>query len=199
MANGANRIIIGWGGAILFGIVALMMVIGGAEEAGGACCWIIIFVAIAISGQQAKEDANKTNILYIPQVPIQQVAQPNIVYIPQVPAQQVVQPNVSQQASNVFPNSPPVAVAKPAPAEPDKYPDTSEGWAGKARNLELARDWDGAAKAYQKAGLYAEAGRIRQAHMEKEDSQVKINIDRIGHNIQDSVVMGDSDADTDPK
>ena len=184
MANGTNRINIGWGGAILFGVTALMMAMTGAEEAiGGACCWIIIFVAIAISGQQAKEEANKANILYIPQVPIQQV----------------VQPSVPQQAPNVIPNSPPVVVAKPAPAGPDKYPDTSEGWAEKARNLELARDWNGAAKAYQKAGLYAEAGRIRQAHMEKEDPQVKINIDRIGHNIQDSVVMRDSDADTDSK
>jgi len=42
--------------------------------------------------------------------------------------------------------------------------------------------------------LFAEAGRIRQNHMEKDDSQVKINIDRIGDNIQDSVVMKDTDS-----
>ena len=64
-----------------------------------------------------------------------------------------------------------------------------EAWHNKARNLELARDWEGAAQAYQKAGLYHEAGRIRQQHMEKNEPQVKIDIAQLGDNIQDSVVM----------
>ena len=66
-------------------------------------------------------------------------------------------------------------------------------WEEKARNLEIARDWEKAAEAYQKAGLYSEAGRIRKDHLEKDDSQVKIHVDRIGHNIQDSVYMEESD------
>jgi hypothetical protein len=61
-----------------------------------------------------------------------------------------------------------------------------------ARNLEMARDWEGAALAYQKAGLYGEAGRVRQAHLEDEDKMV-LNIDRIGDTVlHDSVLIGDS-------
>ena len=61
-----------------------------------------------------------------------------------------------------------------------------------ARNLEMARDWKGAALAYQKAGLYAEAGRVRQEHLEDDDKMV-LNIDRIGDTVlHDSVMMGDS-------
>ncbi len=65
-------------------------------------------------------------------------------------------------------------------------------WAMDARNLEMARDWEGAALAYQKAGLYGEAGRVRQAHLEDEDKMV-LNIDRIGDTVlHDSVMIGDS-------
>ena len=39
----------------------------------------------------------------------------------------------------------------------------------------------------------SEAGRIRKDHLENDESQVKIHVDRIGHNIQDSVYMEDSD------
>jgi hypothetical protein len=144
-------------------------------------CGLIFFLAIAISGQQAKEEGKKESTLPVQRTP-----------------RRVVR-HASEQSSIERGPSAPDAVAKPALLAVEKYPDTQEGWANKGRNLELARDWDGAANAYQKAGLYVEAGRVRQSHMEKEEAQVKINIDRIGHNIQDSVVMGDSDADTDSK
>ena len=66
-----------------------------------------------------------------------------------------------------------------------------------AQNLELARDWEGAAEAYQKAGMYAEAGRVRQMHLENNDPQVKIDIAQLGDKIQDSVVMKDGQSQND--
>ena len=84
----------------------------------------------------------------------------------------------------------PVPVSQPSKPQPlEKQSTDVEAWHNKARNLELARDWEGAAQAYQKAGLYHEAGRIRQQHMEKNEPQVKIDIAQLGDNIQDSVVM----------
>ena len=70
-------------------------------------------------------------------------------------------------------------------------------WNQEARNLELARDWEGAAEAYQKAGMYAEAGRVRQMHLENKDPQVKIDIAQLGDKIQDSVVMKDGQSQND--
>ncbi|MCH2359188.1 MAG: hypothetical protein MK235_06735, partial [Candidatus Poseidoniales archaeon] len=88
------------------------------------------------------------------------------------------------------------APAPPSPEEktPAQPPSREQlpQWAIDARNLEMARDWKGAALAYQKAGLYAEAGRVRQEHLEDEDKMV-LNIDRIGDTVlHDSVMMGDS-------
>ena len=45
--------------------------------------------------------------------------------------------------------------------------------------------------------MYSEAGRVRKEHLEKDDSQVKIHVDRIGHNIQDSVYMDESNSQKD--
>jgi hypothetical protein len=82
-------------------------------------------------------------------------------------------------------------VPEPPRKIPQEYWD-SEQWAKKARNLELARDWDGAAQAYQKAGLYAEAGRVREAYLEKDEDKVVVNIDRVGDNVlHDSVMYND--------
>ena len=86
-----------------------------------------------------------------------------------------------------------VVVAQPTSSEAISSNENKVDWEEKARNLEIARDWEKAAEAYQKAGLYSEAGRIRKDHLEKDDSQVKIHVDRIGHNIQDSVYMEESD------
>ena len=61
--------------------------------------------------------------------------------------------------------------------------------AAQANNLELARDFEKAAELYQKAGLFAEAGRIRQTYLENDKPVVQIG--QIGDSVvKDSVIMG---------
>ena len=61
--------------------------------------------------------------------------------------------------------------------------------AAEANNLELARDFEKAAEMYQKAGLFAEAGRIRQTYLENDKPVVQIG--QIGDSVvKDSVIMG---------
>ena len=63
-------------------------------------------------------------------------------------------------------------------------------WVQEAQNLELARNWKGAAEAYEKAGLYAEAGRIRKEHLENIQPVVKIG--KVGDTIlHDSVIISE--------
>ena len=174
MARGENRTAFGWLGAITSVIFLFMFAGMGEMDAAPSCCfWLVVSIILIASGSEAKKKAMRQQVIYIPQVPVQQVVHHTYHQAPVVQQQR------------------PAPVAKTtthtAPAK------SQAEWAMDARNLEMARDWDRAAQAYQKAGLYAEAGRIRQAHMEKEDSQVKINIDRVGDNIQDSVVMKDND------
>ena len=45
--------------------------------------------------------------------------------------------------------------------------------------------------------MYAEAGRVRQMHLENNDPQVKIDIAQLGDKIQDSVVMKDGQTQND--
>jgi len=147
----------------------------GEVDAAPSCCfWLVVSIILVSSGNEAKKKAMQQQVIYIPQAPVQQVVHHTYHQAPVVQQQQQPAPAARSPTHT-------------APAKSDAE------WAMEARNLEMARDWDRAAQAYQKAGLYAEAGRIRQAHMEKDDSQVKINIDRVGDNIQDSVVMKDND------
>ena len=173
MARGENRIAIGWFGAgasALFMLVFFM--VGEIDGVPGCCFWLVVSLFIANSGHEAKKKAKQRQVIYVPQVPVQQVVH------------------------HTYHQAP---VAKPKSTSTRKAPAKSQAeWAMDARNLEMARDWEKAAHSYQKAGLFAEAGRIRQNHMEKDDSQVKIKIDRIGDNIQDSVAMKDGDSQNDP-
>jgi len=67
--------------------------------------------------------------------------------------------------------------------------------AAKANNLELARDFEKAAELYQKAGLFAEAGRIRQTYLENDKPVVQIG--QIGDSVvKDSVIMGQQNQTT---
>jgi hypothetical protein len=59
-----------------------------------------------------------------------------------------------------------------------------------AKNLELARDFAKAAEVYQKAGLFAEAGRVRQTYLENDKPMVQIG--QIGDSVvKDSVIVGE--------
>ena len=60
-------------------------------------------------------------------------------------------------------------------------------WMQEAKNLELARNWNEAAKAYEKAGMYAEAGRIRKEYLE--DKQPLVKIGKLGDTILNDSVM----------
>ena len=169
MARGENRSALGWLGAITSIIFLLMFAGMGEMGAVPSCCfWLVVSILLISSGSEAKKKAMRQQVIYIPQAPVQQVVHHTYHQAP------VVQQPVS----------------RPMPLESKAK--EAANWLKKAQNLELARDWEGAAQSYQKAGLYHEAGRIRQAYMEKSDSQV-FNIKQIGDNIQDSVVMKDKD------
>jgi len=74
--------------------------------------------------------------------------------------------------------------------QPDMFAKTRQMWAENAKNLELARNWDDAAKAYEKAGMYAEAGRIRQENLEQ--NQPMVQIGQVGNTVlNDSVIIGE--------
>ena len=139
-----------------------------------ACCsgFITGIVALSLSFNGGR----KTVIVQtIPQIAVGPIA-------PQMYAQQSPQPQVRQQpASRVIsapPNKPPA-------------PNMANSVANQAKNLELARDFEGAAKLYQKAGLFGEAGRIRKEYLEKDESPM-VQIGHVGDSIvRDSVVMNE--------
>lgn len=174
MAFGGNRIAIGWTGTGLSVLGLLILISSGDGEAWAGCCfWLVVSILITSSGYEAKKKAaNLQKVVYIQQPPVQQVVH-----------------HTYQQA--------PVAQSQPTPvpkARTHNAPAKSQAeWAMDARNLEMARDWERAAQAYQKAGLYAEAGRIRQQYMEKDESGVNIQIQG-GDTIHDSVIMRDDDS-----
>ncbi|MEE2758519.1 MAG: hypothetical protein VYA86_00895 [Candidatus Thermoplasmatota archaeon] len=219
MAAGSNRMTFGWILVAIFWLMSLLMFVvptedtsigrdsdgdgvddgcdsdpydfwedydqcddSGAVGAGGCCC-ISGFVSLLVvqSGKDAKKKSQMQQVIYIPQV--------------QQPAPQVVHQHTYVQQPTPQPAPAPVQqVVKPVSTTP---PSNSEGWATEARNLELARDWEGAAKAYQKAGMYQEAGRVREMYLENKEPQVKIDIAQLGDKIQDSVVMKDGQTQND--
>ena len=161
-----------------FALSVMLYVIGmatGIIQLGGvACCsgFITGIVALSLSFNGGR----KTMIVQtIPQIAVGPIA-------PQMYAQQSPQTQVRQQpASRVIsapPNKPPA-------------PDMANSVAKQAKNLELARDFEGAAKLYQKAGLFGEAGRIRKEYLEKNESPM-VQIGHVGDSIvRDSVVMNE--------
>jgi hypothetical protein len=89
-------------------------------------------------------------------------------------------PIIQQQARPASPRTGPSSLGK-----------TPNQWITEAKNLELARNWEGAADAYQKAGMYEEAGRIRQEHLEQ--NQPVVQIGHVGNTVlNDSVMIAES-------
>ena len=162
---------IGWTVFTLCSLIGFGMMGVDAGIGSTCCCFGLIGLWMANSGYEKRKREAKTTIYVQPQ-PVY-VQQP--VYAP-APA-----PAAEATAE--------LRAATAAAASREQLTQ----WAIDARNLEMARDWEGAAQAYQKAGLYAEAGRVRQEHLEDEDKMV-LNIDRIGDTVlHDSVMMGDSE------
>ncbi len=175
---------IGWVIIILSLIVFVIGVMDGVDEfGGGSCCCGLIGLVIAQTGytKRKKEAQMRLQTIYVQPNPVV-VQQP--IYIPTpVPAP--------------APTPAPLPVPDPPRKPPEQHWELAQ-WGEKARNLELARDWEGAAKAFQKAGLYAEAGRVREQRLEKDEDKVVVNIDRIGDNVlHDSVMYNDDDKSED--
>ena len=86
----------------------------------------------------------------------------------------------------------PARTVQPKPNKQTSAPsmDEIDKLAQEAKNLELARDFTKAAEMYQKAGLFAEAGRIRQTYLENDKPIVQIG--QIGDSVvKDSVIIGE--------
>jgi len=181
--KGSDYEAIGWTIIILSLIVFVIGITDGVDEfGGGSCCCGLIGLVIAQTGydKKKKEERMRIQTVYVQPAPVV-VQQP--IYVPTpVPA----------PAPTPAPS--PLPVPDPPRKAPEQHLNLTQ-WGEKARNLELARDWEGAALAYQKAGLYAEAGRVREAYLEKgkDEDKVVVNIDRIGDNVHDSVVMYNED------
>ena len=136
-----------------------------------SCCFSLLAGIIALS-----HGSKKTTVL-VQQMP-QMYTQPVIQQVVQPPIQQR-QP-IQQQPQGQMPMQ-----QQRQPAQ-----NNQQGLAQQAKNLEMARDFKGAADMYQKAGLFAEAGRVRQNHLEKDDKPV-VQIGQVGNSVvKDSVVMG---------
>jgi len=179
MAKGSTRMTIGWIG-VIFGTILFLVMLGntGGNSVFSSCCMVIVFGIIADSGHKARKLAMRQVV----------IIQPKVQQVPIIVQTQAPVVNVQPQAQ-VMPT--------PASSAPTK---TQGDWLRTARNLETARDWEGAAKAYQEAGLFGEAGRIRQENLEDDDDKVVLNIDRIGDTVlHDSVMMSDSSSTEDDR
>jgi hypothetical protein len=164
-----------WNVCIALGIISVIAFVtnsevshersdSGGEIFSGICGWSMCCFSLifAISALSTKNDTRRV-------VVVQQQPQ----YIP------VVQQVIQQPSLPTRPNP---------PAAPIK---NKTMWIAEARNLELARNWEGAADAYQKAGMYEEAGRIRQEHLEQ--NQPVVQIGHVGNTVlNDSVIIAES-------
>ncbi len=174
-----------WNVCIVLGILSFILIgASGSDDPSGdnvememcgslLCCGSLIF---AISALSTKVDSHKV-------VVIQQQPQ----YVPVV-QQPVIQQHVYQQPVMQQP------VPRPQPQQP-VLPSQQDAWKNKAINLERARNWEDAAIAYEKAGLYSEAGRIRQENLEQ--SQPMVQIGQVGNTVlNDSVMIADNSPKT---
>ena len=159
-----------WATSIILGLVGwifgfMPLIFGGPGNSDSTCgVTLCCFSMIfAISALSTPNDNNQVVVIQQPQ------------YIP------VAQQPIIQQVR------PPQQKTPSAPAK------TMEMWVKEAQNLELARNWEGAAEAYEKAGLYAEAGRIRKEHLE--NTQPVVQIGKVGDTILHDSVMISEDSE----
>ena len=134
-----------------------------------SCCGSFVFIILALS-------ARNQQVMYVQRGFTPTVSQP---VIPQqiihgsmpVPRPQVVQPQAPQPV--------PAPLTQPRKSSP--------------QDLEKARDFEAAADEYQRLGMYAEAGRVRAMHLEKD--QPLVSIGNVGDTIlNDSVMVSNEDS-----
>ena len=160
------------------------------------CCGAIIVGIVAISSGSSSTKTVIVNQGFVPQTtmvqPNQQVVHTGTVMKTGMTGQMPIDANrpkqAKQQTSFTQTSAPDKQQEKATSAPPSM--DEIDKLAAEAKNLELARDFSKAAEMYQKAGLFAEAGRIRQTHLENDKPVVQIG--QIGDSVvKDSVIMGD--------
>ncbi|MDP6870147.1 MAG: zinc ribbon domain-containing protein [Candidatus Poseidoniaceae archaeon] len=165
------------GGGVSLLILGVFFLIIGILIPPLACVGLIMLVigitTLASSGEGGKSIIVQQSPVYLPQIqpPVQRPKQGGPIYVnsvqegeallrqQQIHRQQAQKENYQQQQIKIQ----------------------------KAKNLEEARDFDGAAKAYQEAGLYAEAGRIRQGFLEQ--NQPVVQIGQVGDTVLNDSVM----------
>tara|TARA_B100000886_G_C20378140_1_gene472697 strand:+ start:189 stop:716 length:528 start_codon:yes stop_codon:yes gene_type:complete len=150
-----------WNTCIVLGCLGAVFMVPYNDEmnacGAGLCCFSMIFAISALT-----TPVNEQQVVVIQQ-------QPQFVPVAQQPVQQRV------------------ARSQPPIEKPNIFAKTKEMWMQEAKNLELARNWNEAAKAYEKAGMYAEAGRIRKEYLE--DKQPLVKIGKLGDTILNDSVM----------
>ena len=159
------------------------------------CCGGLVMMVVALSTGNA---ANKTIIVqqgYVPQTtmaqPQQQVIRTGAVVNPAMTGRMPLETNRPKPVNQ----QPTVQSARTNQTKPNNQTSAPsmeqiDRLAREAKNLELARDFSQAAEMYQKAGLFAEAGRIRQTYLENDKPIVQIG--QIGDSVvKDSVIMGE--------
>ena len=160
------------------------------------CCGAIIIGIVAMSSGSSSTKTVIVNQGFVPQTtmvqPNQQVVHTGTVMKTGMTGQMPIDANrpkqAKQQTSFTQTSAPDKQQEKATSAPPSM--DEIDKLAAEAKNLELARDFSKAAEMYQKAGLFAEAGRIRQTHLENDKPVVQIG--QIGDSVvKDSVIMGD--------
>jgi len=158
------------------------------------CCGAIIVGIVAASSGSSSTKTVIVNQGFVPQTtmvqPNQQVIHTGTVMKPGMTGQMPLDTNRSRQAkqqANFTQTSAPAKQQENTTSAPSM--DEIDKLAAEAKNLELARDFTKAAEMYQKAGLFAEAGRIRQTYLENDKPVVQIG--QIGDSVvKDSVIMG---------
>ena len=135
------------------------------------CCSLLTgIIALSVGGKKQTVMVQQMPQMYAPQPVVQQVFHQPVQS--QMPMQQI----------------PPVPTLPEVP--PRSTTQSNQDFTQQAKNLEMARDFQGAADMYQKAGLFAEAGRVRQKFLEKDEKPV-IQIGQVGNSVvQDSVITG---------
>lgn len=168
------------------------------------CCGAMIVGIVALSSGSSSTKAVIVNQGFVPQTtivqPTQQVVRTGTVMKPGMTGQMPLDTNRTRQAkqqANFTQTSTPAKQQENASSAPPSM-DEIDRLAAEAKNLELARDFTKAAEIYQKAGLFAEAGRIRQTYLENDKPVVQIG--QIGDSVvKDSVIMGEQKSNLCPE
>ena len=158
------------------------------------CCGAIIVGIVAASSGSSSTKTVIVNQGFVPQTtmvqPNQQVVHTGTVMKRGMTGQMPLDTNRTRQdkqQANFTKTSAPAKQQENTTSAPSM--DEIDKLAAEAKNLELARDFTKAAEIYQKAGLFAEAGRIRQTYLENDKPVVQIG--QIGDSVvKDSVIMG---------